>query len=59
MNNLQHGAKAALNVLERVQKGLQRIADGNGSEALLPTIADQLRDALKIIDLTERRQPND
>lgn len=59
MNNLTHGAKAALNVLERVQKGLQRVADGKGSEALLPTIADQLRDAIKIVELTEQRARND
>jgi hypothetical protein len=54
MNNLTHGAKAALNVLEHVQLSLQRIADGNGSAELLPTIADQLRDALKIVEMTEQ-----
>lgn len=58
MNNLTHGAQAALNVLERVQLGLQRVADGNGSEALLPTIAAQLRDALKIVEMTAAETPD-
>lgn len=53
MNELQHTAKAALSVLNRVQLGLERIRAGSGSEALLPTIADQLRDAVKIIELAQ------
>lgn len=55
MNELTHGAKAALNVLCRVQLGLERVASGDGSEALLPTIADQLRDALKIVEMTSNQ----
>ncbi len=51
MNELQHTATAALAVLNRVQIGLERIRTGNGSAALLPTLADQLRDAVKIIEL--------
>lgn len=51
MNELQHTAKAALSVLNRVQLGLERIRTGGGSEALLPTLADQLRDAVKIIEM--------
>ena len=47
MNELQHHATAALAVLNRVQIGLERIRAGHGSAALLPTIADQLRDAVK------------
>ena len=53
MNELQHTAKAALSVLNRVQLGLERIRTGGGSEALLPTLADQLRDAVKIIELAQ------
>lgn len=41
MNELQHTATAALAVLNRVQIGLERIRTGNGSAALLPTLADQ------------------
>ena len=51
MNELQHTATATLAVLNRVQIGLERIRTGNGSAALLPTLADQLRDAVKIIEL--------
>jgi hypothetical protein len=51
MNELQHHATAALAVLNRVQIGLERIRAGNGSAALLPTIADQLRDSVKIIEI--------
>ena len=51
MNELQHTATATLPVLNRVQIGLERIRAGHGSEALLPTIADQLRDAVKIIEI--------
>jgi hypothetical protein len=51
MNELQHHATAALAVLNRVQIGLERIRTGSGSAALLPTLADQLRDAVKIIEL--------
>lgn len=54
MNELQHHATAALAVLNRVQIGLERIRAGNGSAALLPTIADQLRDAVKIIEIGQR-----
>ena len=50
-NELQNHAKAALNVLHRVQLSLERIRTGNGSAALLPTIADQLRDAIKIVEI--------
>ena len=50
-NELQQHAKAALNVLHRVQLSLERIRTGNGSAALLPTIADQLRDAIKIVEM--------
>lgn len=50
-NELQQHAKAALNVLHRVQLSLERIRTGNGSAALLPTIADQLRDAIKIVEI--------
>ena len=46
MNELQHHATAALAVLNRVQIALERIRAGHGSAALLPTIADQLRDAV-------------
>lgn len=53
MNELQHHATAALAVLNRVQIGLERIRAGNGSAALLPTIADQLRDAVKIIEIAQ------
>ena len=53
MNELQHHATAALAVLNRVQIGLERIRAGRGSEALLPTLADQLRDAVKIIELAQ------
>lgn len=56
MNELQHTAKAALSVLNRVQIGLERIRAGHGSAALLPTIADQLRDAVKIIELAQNAQ---
>jgi hypothetical protein len=51
MNELQHHATAALAVLNRVQIGLERIQAGSGSAALLPTLADQLRDAVKVIEL--------
>lgn len=51
MNELQHHATVALAVLNRVQLGLERIRTGGGSEALLPTLADQLRDAVKIIEM--------
>ena len=51
MNELQHTATATLAVLNRVQIGLERIRTGNGSAALLTTLADQRRDALKIIEL--------
>ena len=51
MTELQHHATAALAVLNRVQIGLERIRAGHGSAALLPTIADQLRDAVKIIEI--------
>jgi len=51
MNELQHHASAALAVLNRAQIGLERIRAGHGSAALLPTIADQLRDAVKIIEI--------
>ena len=51
MNELQHTAVAALAVLNRVQIGLERIRTGHGSAVLLPTLADQLRDAVKIIEL--------
>jgi hypothetical protein len=51
MNELQHTAVAALAVLNRVQIGLERIRAGHGSAVLLPTLADQLRDAVKIIEL--------
>ncbi len=51
MNELQHHATAALAVLNRVQIALERIRPGHGSAALLPTIADQLRDAVKIIEI--------
>lgn len=57
MNELQHSAKAALSVLNRVQIGLERIRAGHGSAALLPTIADQLRDAVKIIELAQNALP--
>ena len=50
-NELQQHAKAALNVLHRVQLSLERIRTGEGSAALLPTIADQLRDAIKIVEI--------
>jgi hypothetical protein len=50
-NELQQHAKAALNVLHRVQLSLERIRTGDGSAALLPTIADQLRDAIKIVEI--------
>lgn len=53
MNELQHHATAALAVLNRVQIGLERIRAGHGSAALLPTIADQLRDAVKIIEIAQ------
>jgi hypothetical protein len=53
MNELQHHATAALAVLNRVQIALERIRAGNGSAALLPTIADQLRDAVKIIEIAQ------
>lgn len=51
MNELQQHATAALNVLHRVQLSLERIRTGSGSAALLPTIADQLRDAIKIVEI--------
>ena len=51
MNNLQVTAKAALSVLHRVQLGLQRIVADTGSAELLPTIRDQIKDALKIVDM--------
>jgi hypothetical protein len=51
MNELTHTAKAALNVLARVRMGLERIAAGNGSAALLPTLSAQLQDAVRIIDM--------
>lgn len=54
MNELQHHATAALAVLNRVQIGLERIRAGHGSAALLPTIADQLRDAVKIIEIGQK-----
>ena len=50
-NELQNHAKAALSVLHRVQLSLERIRTGEGSAALLPTIADQLRDAIKIVEI--------
>lgn len=53
MNELQHHATATLAVLNRVQIGLERIRAGNGSAALLPTLADQLRDAVKIIEIAQ------
>lgn len=51
MNNLQVTAKAALSVLHRVQLGLERIVNDTGSAELLPTIRDQIKDALKIVDM--------
>jgi hypothetical protein len=51
MNNLQITAKAALSVLHLVQLGLERIAADTGSAELLPTIRDQIKDALKIVDM--------
>jgi hypothetical protein len=55
MNDLQHTATAALAVLNRVQIGLERIRTGNGSAALLPTLADQLRDAVQIIEMISKK----
>jgi hypothetical protein len=51
MNELQRTATATLAVLNRVQIGLERIRTGNGSAVLLPTLANQLRDAVRIIEL--------
>ena len=51
MNELAHTANAALNVLHYVQLSLERIRTGEGSAMLLPTIADQLADAQKIISM--------
>lgn len=51
MNELQHHATATLAVLNRVQIGLERIRAGHGSAVLLPTLADQLRDAVKIMEI--------
>ncbi len=56
MNDLQHTATAALAVLKRVQIGLERIRTGNGSATLLPTLADQLRDAVHIIEMANQRE---
>jgi hypothetical protein len=54
MNELQHTATATLAVLNHVQIGLDRIRTGNGSATLLPTLADQLRDAVQITERAQR-----
>jgi len=51
MDNLKHSAKAALNILNRVQETLSRIERGNGSASLLPTVLDQLRDAERVLNM--------
>jgi hypothetical protein len=37
--------------MRRVQLGLERIVADTGSAELLPTIRDQIKDALKIVDM--------